>query len=684
MEKSTDQRIIKIQTVCVFVMMFLVMMIGVGLLNYNQEKKEKMKAAYTAELTVNRIESQLNKYLSDSDLLKRIVESGNEMDDTEFSELSRLMLQDNPVIEAFEMAKGGTVSQVYPMAGNEEAVGLDMLEHPDRKKEAWLARESGEYTIAGPYGLVQGGTGALLFDPVYTSDDDGQKAFWGFSLIVINWEKFIDEVELNTLSDAGYGYRIWKENMTTGDKITIAESESIYTANPLEVSCDVPNDTWYVEIAPYGGWISVSQRLFGFICAVIVAFVTAVCYWQSVMRRYKERVHAMQMEASANEARQANEAKTRFLFNMSHDMRTPMNAVIGFSNLLEKNLDDKERSMSYVKKIQAASGFLLSLMNYVLEMARIESGKTVLKLEQADARELTDSLDAVFEPTIQKKHLQYVCHMDVQHEKVICDQAKVREIFLNIISNSIKYTPEGGKISLDIREQVSVRPDQAIYKIVVQDNGIGISEDYLPHIFEEFTRERSSTESKVAGIGLGLPIVKSLVELMGGTIEVESQVGEGTRTTIILPFAIEPQAEVPETRDVMQKELIRNFKGRHVLLAEDNDLNAEIAMALLQETGFEVDWAEDGMACVEILQKKPEHYYDVILMDIQMPKMDGYEATETIRSLGSVRSEVPIVALTANAFEEDRKKAFDVGMNGYIPKPISMEQMFTTLRRVLV
>jgi len=340
--------------------------------------------------------------------------------------------------------------------------------------------------------------------------------------------------------------------------------------------------------------------------------------------------------------------------------------------------------MNYVKKIQSASGFLLSLMNYVLEMARIESGKTVLKPESADAKELTDSLDAVFEPAIRKKRLKYTCHMDVQHEKVICDQTKVREIFLNIISNSIKYTPEGGKISLDIQEQASARPDQALYKIVVEDNGIGISEDYLPHIFEEFTRERSSTESKVAGIGLGLPIVKALVELMGGTIEIWSQVGEGTRTTIMLPFAIEPEAEVPETRDVMQKELARDFKGRHVLLAEDNDLNAEIAMTLLQETGFEVDWAEDGMACVEILQKKPEHYYDVILMDIQMPKMDGYEATETIRSLGSIRSEVPIVALTANAFEEDRKKAFDVGMNGYIPKPISMEQMFTTLRRVLV
>ncbi len=684
MENSTDQRKIKIQTVCIFVITFLVMMIGVGLLNYNQEKKEKLKAAYTAELTVNRIESQLNKYLSDSDLLKRIVESGNEMDDTEFSELSHLMLQDNHVIEAFEMAKGGTVSQVYPMEGNEEALGLNMLENPERKKEAWLARESSEYTIAGPYRLVQGGTGALLFDPIYTADEDGQKYFWGFSLIVLNWERFIDEVELNTLSDAGYGYRIWKRNLTTGEKITIAESESIHTANPLEVSCDVPNDTWYVEIVPYGGWVSVSQRLFGLLCAVVVALVTAVCYWQSVMRRYKERIHAVQMEKSANEARMANEAKTRFLFNMSHDMRTPMNAVIGFSNLLEKSLDDKEQSMNYVKKIQSASGFLLSLMNYVLEMARIESGKTVLKPEPANARELTDSLDAVFEPTIEKKHLQYICHMDVQHEKVICDQTKVREIFLNIISNSIKYTPEGGKISLDIQEQPSFHQGQAIYKIVVEDNGIGISEDYLPHIFEEFTRERTSTESKVAGIGLGLPIVKALVELMNGTIEVESRVGVGTKTTIILPFTIEPETDASESREMMQKGLSRDFKGKHVLLAEDNDLNAEIAMELLQETGFQVDWAEDGIACVELLQKKPEHYYDVILMDIQMPKMDGYEATETIRSLGSVRSEVPIVALTANAFEEDRQKALDVGMNGYIPKPISMEQMFTTLRRVLV
>jgi len=341
MEKSTERKRIKIQTFCVFAVMFLIMMGAVCLLNYNQNKKEKMKAAYTAELTVNRVESQLNKYLAESDLLKRIVESGNEMNDAEFSELSKLMLQDNNVIEAIEMAKDGTVSQVYPMEGNEEAVGLNMLENPERRKEARLAMESGEYTIAGPYELVQGGTGALLFDPVYRQDDDGQKSFWGFSLLVINWEKFIDEVELNTLSDAGYGYRIWKENLSTGEEITIAESAAMNESDTLEVACDVPNDTWYFEIVPYGGWVSGMQKLFGLICAAIVALVTAVCYWQSVMRRYKERVHAMQMEASANEARQANEAKTRFLFNMSHDMRTPMNAVIGFSNLLEKNLDDK-------------------------------------------------------------------------------------------------------------------------------------------------------------------------------------------------------------------------------------------------------------------------------------------------------------------------------------------------------
>ena len=684
MENRSDQRRMKTQTLGVFIVILFIMLAAFYWINYNQEKREKLKAVSTAELTVSRVESQLNKYLTESDLLKRIVESGNEMDDTEFAELSHLMLQDNQVIEAFEMAKDGVVSQVYPMKGNEAAVGLDMLEHPDRKKEARLAMESGEYTIAGPYELVQGGMGALLFNPVYTQDNDHHKYFWGFSLLVINWEKFMSEVELDTLSNAGYEYRIWKKNLTTGEQITIAESADLKEADTLEVACDVPNDTWYFEIAPYGGWVSGIQKLFGLICAVVVAMASALGHWQFVMRRYKERVHAKQMEQSADEARMANEAKTRFLFNMSHDMRTPMNAVIGFSNLLEKNLDDREQAMDYVKKIQSASGFLLSLMNYVLEMARIESGKSVLKLEQADAKELTDSLDAVFEPEIEQKHLIYTCHMDVQHTKVICDQTKVREIFLNIISNSIKYTPEGGKVSVDIQEINSEKPEQAVYRIIVEDNGIGISEDYLPHIFEEFTRERTSTESKVAGIGLGLPIVKALVELMGGTIDIWSQVGIGTKTTIVLPFTVVSHEEEKESREELQEELSRNFEGKHVLLAEDNDLNAEIAMALLEETGFKVDWAEDGKICVEILQKQPERYYDLILMDIQMPNMDGYEATETIRNLGSQRSEVPIVALTANAFEEDRRKAFDVGMNGYIPKPISMEEMFTTLRQVLV
>ena len=229
---------------------------------------------------------------------------------------------------------------------------------------------------------------------------------------------------------------------------------------------------------------------------------------------------------------------------MSHDIRTPMNAIIGFSELLEKHIDEKDRAVDYIAKIKSSSSFLLSLINYVLEMARIESGKASLKIELGSYSELIHSLNAVFEPSLKSKKLSYLCYNTVEHDAILCDRTKIREILLNIISNSIKYTPEGGKISVKIEETPEPRKGFASYRITVKDNGIGMSKEYLPHIFEEFTREHSSTESHITGTGLGLPIVKSLVNLMGGTIDVESELGAGTITTVCLTFGLPTEEQL--------------------------------------------------------------------------------------------------------------------------------------------
>lgn len=721
MRKKTDQKTIRMRALLVFVITFLIVLGASVLLNQNQERGERLKAIYTAESTVSRVESQLNRYLAKSDLIKKMIESGMDVESNLFDTLSEFMQDERHVIEAHEIAKDGIINLIYPMEGNEASMGLNMFEHPERKQEARLAKESGDYTIAGPFELVQGGTGVLLFDPIYRADAQGEKQFWGFSILVLNWERFLEEMELDKLEDAGYHYEIWKKNASGGEKNIIAQckDDEKIRRNTLSVACEVPNDVWYFDIVPINGWVSLEQAVSGIVVAFILALLLMLGYWQFEEQRRKDLLHAEKLEKMAEEARSANEAKTRFLFNMSHDIRTPMNAIIGFSNFLKQHVDDREKTLEYIDKIQTSSSFLLSLINDVLEMARIESGKAMLKMESGCLSDLVNSLNAVFEPSIRTKNLKYSCNLNVTHEYLICDKTKLREIILNILGNAIKYTPDGGQVTVDITEENLAREGYARYRFVVKDTGIGMSEEYLPHIFEEFTRERTSTESKVFGAGLGLPIVKALIDLMGGTVEIESKVGKGSTFIVTLSFQLADQEQIrlldqrksektdlqasdwgeeklredpkiPEKAKKSEKTVENSessqeacFQEKRVLLAEDNDLNAEIAETILEERGFVVERAADGELCVEELQKKPERYYDMILMDIQMPNMDGYTAAEVIRKLKDPRRLTPIVAMTANAFEEDRRKAFEAGMNAHIAKPINVNAMFETIREIL-
>ena len=666
----------------VFLLTFVVALFSLRLLSLNQEKDERLRAVYAAESTISRVSSQLNRYLAESDFIKKYIESGHVLREEEFAVISSNMQDGSSVIKTHELAKDGVVSQVYPVAGNEAAIGLDMLHNPARKKEANLAKNSGMYTIAGPFELVQGGTGALLFDPIYTYSKKGERSFWGFSILVLQWDDFIEEVELDKMEDAGYRYQIWKKDPYTGEKIVIAESEEDFPGNALEVACSVPNDTWYFEIIPKAGWFSDQQLSLGIAIATIIGIMAAYACWELMNRHQKDLQHEAALEKSAQEARAANEAKTRFLFNMSHDIRTPMNAIIGFSELLEKHIDEKDKVLDYTEKIRSSSAFLLSLINYVLEMARIESGKAVLKEEPGDLCALMQTLSDVFEPSVQQKKLTCTYHTDVEHPYIVSDRTKVREILLNVISNAIKYTPEGGHIAVSVKELPSEKPKTGRYTFTVQDDGIGMSEEYLPHIFEEFTREHTSTESKVIGTGLGLPIVKALVEWMHGSIDVQSKLGAGTTVTITLGFPLADEAQKSVEEQDAEGDAAQ-LKGCRILLAEDNDLNAEIVVTILEESGLTVERTADGELCIEALKAHPAGYYDAILMDIQMPNMDGYQAAKLIRNLSGNYRTIPIIAMTANAFDEDRQKALSVGMDAHLAKPVDVKRLFGTLRKVI-
>ena len=537
-KKDNTSKQIRIYCLVVGIISFFIVSVCGQLLNRNTVNEEKMRAAFTAETTVNRIKSQLNRYLDVSEFFQNIIGSGHQMDSKEFQALSQMISDDSQIIKAIELAPDGVVKDIYPLKGNEAAFGIDMLNSPARKHEANLAMKSGQYTIAGPYELNQGGLGSLLFEPIYITDKSGEKSFWGFSILVLDWNRFLEELELDKLTDASYCYQMWKKDGNSGKKTIIAQGGDAIHKGAVQISCKVPNDTWYFEIIPHTGWVTVKQQALVFLVAVSIAVLaTAICYLM-LHRKQREKLYTEEIRKSAEKARKANEAKTRFLFNMSHDIRTPMNAIVGFSGLLEKSLHDEKKSFGYIKKIRVSSDILLTIINQVLEMARIESGKITLNPESVNIREMVEAMNTVFESSLTKKSLEYQCSLNVVHDQILCDKTKMEEIILNVVSNSIKYTNPHGKITVSIDELDSEDEKNANYKVVVEDNGIGMSQDYLPHIFEEFSREHTSTETRVAGTGLGLPIVKSLVDRMGGTIEVESEEGKGTRFIMKFSFPV--------------------------------------------------------------------------------------------------------------------------------------------------
>ncbi len=381
-------------------------------------------------------------------------------------------------------------------------------------------------------------------------------------------------------------------------------------------------------------------------------------------------------------AEEGSRAKSSFLFAMSHDLRTPMNAIIGYAQLMEAHWGEKELTTGYLQKLKDASQFLLSLIGNILEMARIESGKETLHEEPWNLSQLQNTLDILLDNEISQKHLTIQKTLHLLHPDVICDSMKIREILMNLLSNAVKYTPDNGTITLSVDELPSDQGGFTMLRIIVADSGIGISKEYLPHLFEAFSRERDSSESGIIGSGLGLKIVKSFVDLMHGQIRVDSEPGQGTQFTVTIPLRIAR----PGDRQALQKQAssdLHTLKGIRVLLAEDNPLNAEITQTILEDAQMQTELATDGASALSMLQNAPAGYYDLILMDIQMPHMNGYQAARAIRALPDERSNIPIIAMTANAFKEDKEAAFAAGMNDYIIKPVDISSLLQKLAKVL-
>ena len=402
---------------------------------------------------------------------------------------------------------------------------------------------------------------------------------------------------------------------------------------------------------------------------------------RAVLTTFVDVSDMVMLKNALRRAEEGSRAKSSFLFAMSHDLRTPMNAIIGYAELMEAHWGEKEAATNYLQKLKGASQFLLALIGNVLEIARIESGKETLTEAPWNLMKLEETLDILLDGEISRKQLTVNRNVNIRHANVYCDALKIREIIMNLLSNAVKYTSEGGKIVLDIEEKPSARDGFMTLQIRVSDNGIGISKEYVPYIFDAFTRERSSSESGIIGTGLGLRIVKSFVDLMNGDISVKSEPGKGTCFTVEISCRKIPEEELQQQMEEQPENV--SLAGRRLLLAEDNGLNAEIAMTILQDADAEVELAANGKIAVDKLKDVPVGYYDAILMDIQMPNMNGYEATKVIRKLTDERAKMPIIAMTANAFEEDRQAALAAGMDDYVAKPVEISELFRTIMKHL-
>ena len=439
--------------------------------------------------------------------------------------------------------------------------------------------------------------------------------------------------------------------------------------------------------------LTVMNLVITLVMYILILALVQVFRWNSARDFFIQQEHSEQeyrksleqkniaLQLAVQRETKANLAKREFLFNMSHDIRTPMNAIIGFTALAQTHIDDRDQVEDYLKKISVSSQHLLSLINDVLDMSRIESGKVTLEAKPVHLPELVHELRDIIQAVVSKKDLSLTLDtVGVENEDIIADPLRLEQILINVLANAVKFTPDGGQISLWIVQKDTAPAGYADFEFHIKDNGIGMSEEFQKHIFEQFARERTSTVSKIQGTGLGMAITKSLVDMMGGRITVKSGQGKGSEFTISLRFPI-GEAKTGQTPPAAKASA---FTGKKLLVVEDNELNLEIASTLLKEAGFEVDTAENGKIAVEKVEAASAGRYDLILMDIQMPEMDGYEATRRIRALPDAKkAALPIVAMTANAFEDDRKNALHAGMNGHIAKPLDIQKLFQVLSKLL-
>ncbi|MCH3942462.1 MAG: ATP-binding protein [Atopobiaceae bacterium] len=606
-----------------------------------------------------RTESLVNSVFHKTDVLATVVklDAGDVSDET-FDQVAKTVYAENSGIRGIQLMPGAVVTKSYPLEGNEAVMGKNFLQIPDRAADCQLAIDTRSIALSGPYNLIQGGLGLVARNPVFLVDDAGDEYFWGFSAIVLDLPDALSSAGLGDLPDAGYDFQLFCTN-ENGERIVIEGDEGLDTSRAVLGTVEVPNHEWTLAVSPKDPWANLLRSL------GVLAFCTAlsIAVWRQCVMLQREH--------------EATEAKDLFFSDVSHDMRTPLNAIVGFSKLARKPSISAEQRDDYLEKVERSGGLLVDLIDDTLTISRSGQGKIELHPVAHDARTLFSSVCDSVGSMAERGGVSFAADLSRLDDcAIMADGLSVQKVLLNLLSNAVRYTPSGGHVRYVVSSEEAA-PSHAAFSVVVSDDGIGMGEEFQRHLYEPFSQEKRSGYESV-GTGLGLSIVRQLVDLMGGRISFSSKVGEGTTFALHLSFARAAAASTspaPAIGDVRGA-----LAGRRALLCEDNELNAEIAVALLADEGVEVVTAKDGKAGVELFSASDVGWFDMVLMDVRMPVMDGLEAARAIRSLRRPdAASVPIVAMTANTFADDVRECLDAGMNAHVAKPIDPVALRSTL-----
>ena len=686
-ERKNTFRIKKELWIPVFVLIIgLIVLVKIGVCaDSSQRDLIRSRAELNAVTYADHMKADIVRGIDITNTFEQIVISENGKISM-FSKVAENMMAD--YIQSIQIAPDGVVTEIYPEAGNETGK-IDLIHDKERGKISCYARDNDVITMQGPFSLKQGGMGIAVRNPVYLEQKNGERTFWGFTIVIIRVpDIFADSIK--SLSDFGYEYKLSKNIAPWDETYKEVYGSGVEMIDPVTYTFELGDSQWMLEVMPKNGWNRNEKIYILWGCGLlIVLLLTGFVFVLMLLHRTQKSENTVlelnkKLQKALEQAKTASVEKSNFLFNISHDIRTPMNAVIGMTSLIRHDAGNKDKVIEYADKIDISSRHLLGIINDVLDMSKIEAGKTVFKYNDFSILNFIQEINNLFYSQIDEKKQTLTTKKNIRHEWVNGDQVHLMQIFSNLLSNAVKYTQEGGKIQFLVEECETKSSVYAKYRFLVSDNGMGMSADFKDTIFDAFTRAESSMTNKIQGTGLGMAITKNLVEAMGGTIDVESELSQGSCFEVLIDLRIAENRSVSSAVQEEKNEQNDNiFQGMRFLCAEDNELNAEILTELLKIEGAECTICENGEEILKTFEKSAPGDYDMILMDVQMPVMNGYEATKAIRrSSHKLAKTIPIIAMTANAFSEDIQHSLAAGMNAHVSKPVEMKVLEKTIRSI--